>query len=66
VAAKKKKSTSATGKQSMSVYVVMLICSFVALALGSYLMYKEWERYNFDTEAKEYRASVSVVQPWQA
>ncbi|MCE9544984.1 MAG: hypothetical protein K8T25_05620 [Planctomycetia bacterium] len=38
-------------KQRANVYTMMLIVSFIALSLGSFLLYKELERYEFEYEA---------------
>jgi len=62
--AKKPSAAPEFQKQRADVYTMMMIVAFLALTLGSVLLYLENERYNWDFKAEEYkkRASVSPTQ----
>lgn len=47
----KTKTKGSQQKQRANVYTMMLIVSFLALSIGSFILYKQLEKYEWDREA---------------
>jgi hypothetical protein len=58
----KSKSKGPQQKQRANVYTMMLIAAFIALCLGSAILYMHMERYNWEKEAKQPPAA-SLLTP---
>ena len=57
--AKAKKAKGPQQKQRANIYTMMLIVAFIALTIGSAILWMELDRYDWDTEAKD-AASLSA------
>ncbi|MCE9556480.1 MAG: hypothetical protein K8T91_24285 [Planctomycetes bacterium] len=51
--AKTKKTKGPQQKQRANVYTMMLIVAFLALSVGSFMLWKQLDKYEWDKEAKE-------------
>ena len=56
--AKTKKTKGPQQKQRANVYTMMLIVSFLALSIGSFILWRQLDKYNWDKEANEGRGAM--------